>query len=183
MARLLERYRNEIAPMLKEQLGYDNILAVPRLQKIVVSMGVGAAKKDKGILETAAQTLATITGQKPLVTRARKAVASFQLRRGMEIGLKVTLRGRRMYEFFDRLVNVAIPRIRDFRGLSLRGFDRFGNYSLGIPEQTVFPEVPVDKVERVLGMNVTICVRARRPSDSEALLRALGLPLRAGEAA
>ena len=183
MARLLERYRKEIVPELKGQLGYENTMAVPRLDKIVVSMGVGIAAQagERKRLDSAAKELAIVTGQKPTVTRSRKDVAGFKLRKGQEIGLKVTLRGTRMYEFLDRLVSVVLPRIRDFRGLSPRSFDREGNYNLGITEQVVFPEINLDDVEHVQGMNVTIGVRARKKKDSVELLKRLGLPFRPDE--
>jgi len=178
MARLLEKYRSEVVPELKKVLGTQNVLALPRLEKIVVSMGVGKALENKNFLDAAARDLAAITGQKPLVTRARKSVAGFKLRKGQEIGLKVTLRGRRMYEFLDRLISVVIPRIRDFRGLSPRAFDGAGNYNLGISEQVVFPEINIDKVELIQGMNITLGIRARNPGESFELLRRLGLPFR-----
>lgn len=178
MARLLEKYRSEVVPELKKVLGTQNVLALPRLEKIVVSMGVGKALENKNFLDAAARDLAAITGQKPLVTRARKSVAGFKLRKGQEIGLKVTLRGKRMYEFLDRLISVVIPRIRDFRGLSPRAFDQAGNYNLGISEQVVFPEINIDKVERIQGMNITIGVRARNPQESFELLQRLGMPFR-----
>ena len=178
MSRLLEKYRTEIVPELKKELGYDNSMAVPRLNKVVVSMGVGAAIENKNRLDAAAKDLAIVTGQKPAVTRARKSVAGFKLRQGQEIGLKVTLRGPRMYEFLDRLVSVVLPRIRDFRGLSPRAFDREGNYNLGIAEQVVFPEINLDDVEFVQGMNVTIVVKARKQEDSFALLKRFGVPFR-----
>jgi len=179
MARLLEKYRSEVVPELKKALGTQNVLALPRLDKIVVSMGVGKALENKNFLDAAAKDLAAITGQKPVVTRARKSVAGFKLRKGQEIGLKVTLRGGRMYEFLDRLVSIVIPRIRDFRGLSPRAFDGAGNYNLGISEQVVFPEINIDKIEFVQGMNVTICVRARDREGSFELLKRLGFPFRA----
>jgi large subunit ribosomal protein L5 len=179
MARLLERYRTEVVPQLKKELGTENPHALPRLDKIVVSMGVGKALENKNRLDAAARDLATITGQKPLVTRARKSVAGFKLRKGQEIGLKVTLRGRRMYEFLDRLITIVIPRIRDFRGLSPKSFDGAGNYNLGISEQVVFPEINIDKMEFVQGMNITIGVKARKPEHSFELLRRLGVPFRA----
>jgi large subunit ribosomal protein L5 len=183
MSRLLEKYRKEIGPALQKELGYDNLYAVPRLEKLVVSMGVGSALENKNRLDAAAKDLAQIVGQKPMVCRARKSVAGFKLRKGQDIGLKVTLRGERMYEFLDRLVAVVIPRIRDFRGLSPKAFDQAGNYNLGISEQSVFPEINLDKVEFVQGMNVTIGVRAKKPSDSFALLQKLGVPFRQPEPA
>ncbi len=178
MARLLEKYRNEVVPELHQSLGVQNRLALPRLDKVVVSMGVGSALENKNRLAAAAKDLAFVTGQKPAVCRARKSVAGFKLRKGQEIGLKVTLRGRRAYEFLDRLVSIVIPRIRDFRGLSPKSFDEVGNYNLGVSEQIVFPEINLDKVEFVQGMNVTICVKARNPKDSFELLRNLGVPFR-----
>ena len=181
MARLLERYRNEIVPQLKEALGKDNPLALPRLEKIVVSMGVGKAVENKNRLDAAARDLGQIAGQKPAFTRARKSVANFKLRKGQQIGVKVTLRGARAYEFLDRLVSIVIPRIRDFRGLSPRAFDEAGNYNLGISEQVVFPEINLDKVEFVQGMNVTLGIRARKRADAFELLKRLGLPFRAQE--
>ncbi len=178
MARLLEKYRSQIVPELKGVLATENVLALPRLDKIVVSMGVGKATENKNRLEAASKDLAAITGQKPVITRARKSVAGFKLRKGQEIGLKVTLRGKRMYEFLDRLVSIVIPRIRDFRGLSPRAFDQAGNYNLGISEQVVFPEINIDKMEFVQGMNITIGVKARKPPESLELLRRLGVPFR-----
>lgn len=178
MARLLEKYRNEVVPELKQTLRKENALALPRLDKIVVSMGVGKALENKNALDAAAKDLAAITGQKPLVTRARKSVAGFKLRKGQQIGLKVTLRGRRMYEFLDRLLSIVIPRIRDFRGLSPRAFDQAGNYNLGISEQIVFPEINIDKLEFVQGMNITIGIRSRKPEESFELLKRLGVPFR-----
>lgn len=183
MARLLERYNKEVAPALAQSLGYKNRFAVPKLDKIVVSMGVGAAIENKNRLDAASKDLTLITGQKPMVTRARMSVAGFKLRKGQAIGLKVTLRGPRMYEFLDRLVSVVIPRIRDFRGLSPKAFDGAGNYNLGVSEQLVFPEINIDKVEFTQGMNITIGIRARKPSDSFALLQKLGLPFRQPEPA
>lgn len=178
MARLLEKYRSQVVPELKSSLKKENLLALPRLDKIVVSMGVGKALENKNRLDAAAKDLSTITGQKPLVTRARKSVAGFKLRKGQEIGLKVTLRGPRMYEFLDRLISIVIPRIRDFRGLSPRAFDQAGNYNLGISEQVVFPEINIDKLEFVQGMNITIGVKARSRDESFELLKRLGVPFR-----
>ena len=178
MARILEKYRSETVPALKQSLGLENRLALPRIDKVVVSMGVGSAIENKNHLAAAAKDLALITGQKPAICKARKSVATYKLRKGQEIGLKVTLRGKRAYEFLDRLVSIVIPRIRDFRGLSPKSFDEAGNYSLGISEQVVFPEINLDKVEFVQGMNVTICVKARNPKDSFELLKSLGVPFR-----
>ena len=178
MARLLERYKTDIIPGLKKALGTDNEFAVPRLMKVVVSMGVGRALENKNALDAAAKDLAIITGQKPMITRARKSVAGFKLRKGQQIGLKVTLRGPRMYEFLDRLISVVLPRIRDFWGLSPKAFDQAGNYNLGLTEQMVFPEVNLDKMEFTQGMNINIGVRSRKPSDSLELLKQLGVPFR-----
>lgn len=181
MARLLEKYRKEIVPELRKTLGRENPLALPRIEKVVVSMGVGKALENKNRIDAAAKDLAAITGQKPAVCPARKSVAGFKLRQGQPIGLKVTLRGPRAYEFIDRLVSIVIPRIRDFRGLSPKAFDQAGNYNLGISEQVVFPEISIDKIEFVQGMNITIGVKARRRADSFELLRRLGLPFRQPE--
>lgn len=178
MARLLEKYRSEILPALREELGLENPFAVPRLEKVVVSMGLGKALQDKKRFPLAVEELARITGQRPAVCRARKSVSNFKLRRGYEIGCKVTLRGRRMYEFLDRLINLAVPRMRDFRGLSPDAFDGHGNYSLGITEQSVFPEVDLDKVEYQQGMNVTLVTSARTDEQSRRLLALLGMPFR-----
>jgi large subunit ribosomal protein L5 len=178
MARLLEKYRNEIVPELKKRLGTENVHALPKVDKVVVSMGVGSALENKNRLDAASKDLAIITGQKPMVCRARKSVAGFKLRKGQEIGLKVTLRGRRMYEFLDRLISVVMPRIRDFRGVSPKAFDHAGNYNLGISEQVVFPEINIDKLEFVQGMNITIGIRARKPDHSLELLKQLGMPFR-----
>jgi large subunit ribosomal protein L5 len=178
MARLLEKYRSEVVPKLKERLSTQNVHALPRLDKIVVSMGVGKALENKNALDAAAKDLGTITGQKPMVTRARKSVAGFKLRKGQQIGLKVTLRGKRMYEFLDRLITIVIPRIRDFRGLSPKAFDQAGNYNMGISEQIVFPEINIDKMEFVQGMNITIGVKARKQGESFELLKYLGVPFR-----
>jgi large subunit ribosomal protein L5 len=178
MARLLERYRSEVLPALQQELKRTNALSIPRLDKIVVSMGVGKAIQDKKRLETAAKELSLITGQKPIICKARKSVSNFKLRAGMDIGLKVTLRGKRMYEFFDRLVNVAIPRVRDFRGLNPQSFDGRGNYSMGISEQTIFPEIDPDSVEFPQGMNVTIGTTARNDREALRLLALMGVPFR-----
>jgi large subunit ribosomal protein L5 len=181
MARLLERYRTEIVPELKRMLGKDNPLALPRIEKVTISMGVGKAIENKNRLDAAARDLGQIAGQKPALTRARKSVANFKLRKGQQIGVKVTLRGSRAYEFLDRLISIVIPRIRDFRGLSPKAFDEAGNYNLGISEQVVFPEINLDKVEFVQGMNITIGVRARKREDSFELLKRLGVPFRTQE--
>ena len=178
VARLLEQYRQQVAPALSEEFGRPNRLAVPRLDKIVVSMGVGRIANEEGALDTAAAELARITGQRPVVTRARKSVASFKLRKGMNVGLKVTLRGARMYEFLDRLIALAIPRVKDFRGLSLRGFDGRGNYNMGLSEQSVFPEVDPSKVRFTQGMNIAIITTAKTDEEARRLLGLLGMPFR-----
>ena len=176
MARLLEKYRSEVLPKLLEMAGTKNPMAVPRLEKVVISMGVGAALQEKKRIELAAKDLANIAGQKPMICRARKSVSNFKVRAGNEIGLKVTLRGKRMYEFLDRLISVAIPRIRDFRGLNPRSFDGRGNYSLGVNEQTIFPEIDAAAVEWGQGMNITLVTTATNDRDSRQLLRLMGMP-------
>src|SRR4051812_5602368 len=180
--RLLERYQKEVLPALANRIGRKNHLSLPRLEKIVVNMGVGSAVAEKKNLEDAVAALTQITGQKPLVTKARKAIAGFKLREGLQIGCKVTLRGARMYEFLDRLISLALPRVRDFRGLDPNSFDGQGNYSLGLSEQLVFPELNPDKFTRVQGMNVTIVISGHSNDDSRELLRGLGLPFKAEEA-
>jgi large subunit ribosomal protein L5 len=176
--RLKERYMKEIVPALIEEFSYPNPMAVPRLRKIVVNMGLGEAIQNAKLLDAAAQELAQVTGQKPVITRARKSIANFKLRKNMPIGTMVTLRGNRMYEFFDRLANVALPRVRDFRGLSTRAFDGRGNYTLGLRDQLVFPEVDYAKVDKVKGMNISIVTDARTDAEALALLRHLGMPFR-----
>jgi large subunit ribosomal protein L5 len=174
--RLRARYREELVPSLKEQLGLANLMEVPRLEKVVVNMGVGDAVKDGRLLDAALEDLATITGQKAVVTKARKSIAGFKLREGMAIGAKVTLRGPYMWEFVDRLVSLALPRIRDFRGLSPSAFDGHGNYTLGVTEQLIFPEIDYDKVVKVTGMDITIVTTATTDDEGRALLAALGFP-------
>jgi large subunit ribosomal protein L5 len=174
--RLRVRYRDELVPALKEQLGLINLMQVPRLEKVVVNMGVGEAVKDGRLLDAALEDLATITGQKAVVTKARKSIAGFKLREGMAIGAKVTLRGAYMWEFVDRLVSLALPRIRDFRGLSPTAFDGHGNYTLGVTEQLIFPEIDYDKVVKVTGMDITIVTTAETDDEGRALLAALGFP-------
>ncbi len=181
--RLKQRYEQEILPALATKLGRTNRLALPRLQKIVVNMGVGAAITEKKHLEEAIAALMQITGQKPLITRSRKAISGFKLRENMDIGCKVTLRGYRMFEFLDRLISLALPRVRDFRGLSPNAFDGHGNYSLGLAEQLVFPELNPDKFNRVQGMNVTIVTSATNNDDARELLRAIGIPFKQEEKA
>ncbi len=176
--RLLERYRKTIVPKLKDEFAYVNAHQVPTIVKIVVNMGIGEATANPKLIENAANELALITGQKPVVRKARKSVANFKLREGQSIGCSVTLRGVRMWEFFDRLMNVSLPRVRDFKGLSSKAFDGRGNYSLGVREQIIFPEVDYDKIEHVTGMNVTICTTARNDAEGRALLTYLGVPFR-----
>ena len=179
MARLQGFYKEQVVPRLMERFGYRNVMQVPRLVKITVNMGVGEAVSDRKVIEHAMDDLARITGQRPVVTRARKSVAGFKIREGWPIGCKVTLRRERMYEFLDRLINIAIPRIRDFRGLSPRSFDGRGNYSLGIREQIVFPEIDYDKIDALRGMDVTITTSARTDEEARELLKAFNFPLRA----
>ncbi len=181
--RLQERYQQQVVPALREKLGRTNPMSLPRLAKIVVSMGVGAATQDKKILETAVEALTEIAGQKPVITLARKSVAGFRLREGMAIGCKVTLRRQRMYEFLDRLVSLALPRVRDFRGISRAAFDRRGNYSLGLAEQLVFPELNPDKYLKAQGLNITLVTTADNDEDALELLTLMGLPFRRDDAA
>ena len=176
--RLKRRYNEEIRDALKERLGLANIMEVPRLEKIVVNMGVGRATQQASLLEGAVTDLTLITGQKPLVTRARRSIAAFKLREGVPIGAKVTLRGDRMWEFLDRLISLAIPRIRDFRGLSPRQFDGAGNYTFGLTEQSVFHEIEVDRIDRQRGMDITVVTTATNDEEGRALLRQLGFPFR-----
>ena len=176
--RLKQRYREELVPRLQQELGYENPMQVPRLEKIVLNVGVGEAAREAKALDGALADLAVITGQKPQVTRAKKSIASFKLRAGMSIGAKVTLRGDRMWEFLDRLLATALPRIRDFRGLDPRAFDGRGNYTIGLTEQLVFPEIDYDQVDQVRGMDITIVTTASTDDEGRALLRALGAPLR-----
>ena len=176
--RLKEKYLNEVAPALKEQLGLENVMEIPRLEKIVVNMGVGAAVSESKQLDAAMEDLRIITGQQPMITRAKKSIAGFKIRQGMPIGCKVTLRGDRMWEFFDRLLATAIPRIRDFRGLSARSFDGRGNYSMGITEQLIFPEIQYDKIDRTRGMDVTFVTTAKTDEGAKALLDAFGFPFK-----
>src|SRR5256714_1438284 len=178
MARLAERYSKEIVSRLKERLGRTNPHSLPRLQKIVVNMGVGKARKEKNRLEQAAEQLAQITGQRPQITKARVAVSGFRLREGNAIGCRVTLRGQRMYEFLDRLISVALPRIRDFRGVNPKSFDGHGNYSLGLSEQMVFPEIDPDKVTFSQGMDVTFVTSTRNDDEARELLKLFGMPFR-----
>jgi len=175
---MLEHYRTTVIPELMKQFRYQNVMQIPRIEKITLNMGLGEALKNKNVLQTAADELTMITGQKAVITNARKSEAAFKIREGWPIGAKVTLRRRRMYDFLDRLITVALPRVRDFRGLSNRSFDGRGNYSLGLREQIVFPEIDYDKVDALRGMDIAITTSARTDEEAEALLRAFGLPLK-----
>jgi large subunit ribosomal protein L5 len=179
MTRMRERYLREIVPALMRDFGYTNHLAVPRLEKIVLNMGLGEAVQNGKIIDSAVEEMTAITGQKPMVTKAKKAIANFKLREGLPIGVMVTLRGSRMYEFLDRLVSLALPRVRDFKGVPDKSFDGRGNYSLGIREQVIFPEINLDKVDKIKGLTVVICTTARTDAEGKALLRHLGMPFRA----
>lgn len=178
MARLKEIYRSDVVNHLQQQFGYQSVMAVPGFTKIVVNMGIGDAVADKKILDNAMKDLETVTGQKPVVTKARKSIAGFKIREGWPIGCKVTLRKDRMYEFLDRLINIAIPRIRDFRGYSSKAFDGNGNYTLGLKEQIVFPEIDYDRVDRVRGMDITICTSAQTDQEAYELLKQFGFPFK-----
>jgi large subunit ribosomal protein L5 len=175
---LKDKYAKEIAPSLKEKLGYKSVMEVPRLKKITINMGVGEASKDKGVLENAVRDLESIAGQKPVITKARKAVSSFKIREQYPIGCKVTLRGNKMYDFFERLINLAIPREKDFRGLNPKSFDGQGNYNLGIKEQIIFPEIDYDKVDKLRGMDIAITTSAKSDSDAQQLLAEFNFPFR-----
>ncbi|MDX1733509.1 MAG: 50S ribosomal protein L5 [Halioglobus sp.] len=179
MANLKDRYTNEIAPQLKQELGLENVMEVPRITKITLNMGVGEAIGDKKTLESAVADMELIAGQKPVITKARKSIAGFKVRDGWPIGCKVTLRSERMYEFLERLISIAIPRIRDFRGISPRSFDGRGNFAMGVSEQIIFPEIDYDKVDALRGMDITITTTARNDDEGRALLRAFKFPLKA----
>jgi large subunit ribosomal protein L5 len=178
MARLRELYEKEIKPMLQERFGYKSPMQVPRIEKIVLNMGLGEAIQNAKILETASEDLKLISGQKPVITRARKSIAAFKLRKGMPIGCMVTLRGDRMYDFLEKLIHVALPRIRDFRGVSPKSFDGRGNYTIGIREHIIFPEIDYDKVDKIKGLNVTITTTAKTDEEARALLEGFGMPFR-----
>jgi large subunit ribosomal protein L5 len=178
MSRLKDRYQKDVIPALQKEYSYKNEMAIPKLEKIVINMGVGEAIQNAKLLDSAAEELALIVGQKPVVTRAKKSIASFKLRKGMAIGCSVTLRGERMYEFFDRLVNIALPRVRDFRGLSSKSFDGRGNYTIGLRDQLIFPEIDYAKVSKIKGMNVSMVTTAKTDDEARTLLRLLGLPFR-----
>ncbi len=177
-ARLKERYQKEVAPAIAKEFGITNPMAIPRVQKVVLNMGMGEAIANAKILDTAADELRAVTGQKPVITKAKKSIASFKLRQGMPIGVMVTLRGDRMYEFLDRLVSIALPRVRDFRGVSPKAFDGRGNYTIGVREQLIFPEIDFNKVEKLRGMNISIITTARNDEQARALLKGLGMPFR-----
>ncbi len=178
MARLKDKYNKEIAPQLAKEFDIKNPMAIPHIEKVIINMGMGEAISNSKILDTAVEELRVITGQKPVITKAKKSIASFKLRQGMNIGTMVTLRGDRMYEFLDRLISVALPRVRDFRGISAKAFDGRGNYTLGIREQLIFPEIDFNKVDKTRGMNISIVTTAKNDEQSRALLKALGMPFR-----
>jgi large subunit ribosomal protein L5 len=178
MARLREKYKSEIAPALAKEFDIKNPMAIPKIEKVVVNMGLGEASANAKILDVAAEELKSVTGQKPVITKAKKSIAAFKLRQGMAIGTMVTLRGARMYEFLDRLISVALPRVRDFRGISGKAFDGRGNYTLGIREQLIFPEIDFNKVDKTRGMNISIVTTAKNDDQARSLLKALGMPFR-----
>ena len=178
MSRLKDRYEKEVAPALKKEFGYRNVMAIPKLEKIVVNMGLGEATQNAKIVDTGADEVSRITGQKPVTTRAKKSIAQFKVRKGMPIGAMVTLRGERMWEFLDRLISVALPRVRDFRGVSPRGFDGRGNYTLGLKDQLLFPEIDYMKVDKARGMNVSVVTTARTDEEARKLLQFMGMPFR-----
>ena len=178
MSRLRERYEKEAVPGLKKEFGYDNVMAIPKITKVVVNMGLGEATQNAKIVDTGADELGRITGQKPVITRAKKSIAQFKVRKGMPIGTMVTLRGVRMWEFLDRLIAVALPRVRDFRGVSPKGFDGRGNYTLGLKDQLLFPEIDYMKVDKARGMNISVVTTAKTDEESRKLLQLLGVPFR-----
>ncbi len=178
MARLKELYKSEIAPRLQQELGLKNVMEIPRITKVTLNMGVGEALADKKVLENAVAEMQLIAGQKPVVTKARKSIAAFKVREGWPIGCKVTLRGERMYDFLERLVSIAIPRIRDFRGISAKSFDGRGNFAMGVTEQIIFPEIDYDKIDKLRGLDITITTTARNNDEGRALLRAFNFPLK-----
>jgi large subunit ribosomal protein L5 len=178
MTRLKERYQKEVVPALRKEFGYANVMAVPRLEKVVVNMGLGEATQNAKIIDAGADDLGRITGQKAAVTRARKSIAAFKVREGMAIGSMVTLRGERMYEFLDRLISIALPRVRDFKGVSAKGFDGRGNYTLGLRDQLLFPEIDYLKVDKARGMNISVVTTARTDEEARKLLQLMGMPFR-----
>ena len=177
-SRLKEKYTNEVVPFLVERFKYENIMQVPRLEKIVLNMGLGSSKENPKAIESAVKELETITGQHPIVTKARKSIANFKLREGMNVGVKVTLRGEKMYDFLDKFMNISLPRVRDFRGISSKSFDGRGNYNLGITEQIIFPEIVIDKVKKIQGMDITFVTSAKTDKEAKALLTHFGLPFK-----
>lgn len=177
-SRLVEKYRNEVVPAITESFGYKNVMQVPKLEKIVINIGLGSHKDNPKAVESAVRDLTTITGQKPVVTKARKSIANFKLREGMNVGCKVTLRGEKMYDFFDKLVSISLPRVRDFRGVSSTSFDGRGNYSLGIKEQLIFPEIEYDMVDEIRGMDIVIVTTAETDEESKKLLELMGMPFK-----
>jgi large subunit ribosomal protein L5 len=179
MSRLRDRYTKEVAPALQKEFGYKNVMAIPKIEKVVVNMGLGEATQNAKIVDTGADEVMRITGQKPVVTRAKKSIAQFKVRKGMPIGAMVTLRGERMWEFLDRLVSIALPRVRDFRGVSPRGFDGRGNFTLGLKDQLIFPEIDYMKVDKARGMNISVVTTAKTDEESRKLLQLLGMPFRA----
>ena len=179
MTRLQDKYRAEVVPALQQKFNYKNVMEIPRLEKVVINMGLGDCKDNAKALETAVTELATISGQKPLVTKSKKSIANFKLRAGMNVGAKVTLRGDRMYEFTDKLVSIVLPRVRDFRGVSAKAFDGRGNYSLGVREQLIFPEIEYDKVEKIRGMEMVFVTTAKTDVEAKELLRLMGMPFQA----
>ncbi|KKM12661.1 50S ribosomal protein L5 [Clostridiales bacterium PH28_bin88] len=178
MARLKDKYLKEVKPALKEKFGYKNVMEIPRLEKVIINMGVGEATQNPKALDGAVADIMAITGQRPLITRAKKSIAAFKLRAGVPIGVKVTLRGERMWEFVDRLINVALPRVRDFRGVSPKAFDGRGNYTLGLREQLIFPEIDYDKIDKVRGMDVVFVTTAKSDEEASEMLRLMGMPFR-----
>ncbi|MFH1287932.1 MAG: 50S ribosomal protein L5 [bacterium] len=178
MARLKEKFKKEISLALKEEFNYKNVMQIPKLEKIVINMGLSEAIQNPKVIDVAAQEMALISGQKPSIRRARKSISNFKLRAGVPIGCMVTLRGNRMYEFFDRFVNVVLPRVRDFRGVSGKSFDRGGNYSIGIKEQIIFPEIEYDKIDKIRGMDITFVTTAKTDNEARGLLKMLGMPFR-----
>lgn len=178
MTRLYDRYTNEVIPALKQEFGYTNPMEIPRIEKVVLNVGLGEAVSNAKLIEVVCNEIAAITGQKAVVTKAKKSIASFKLRQGMPIGVMVTLRRDRMYEFLDRLMNVALPRVRDFRGVSPKAFDGKGNYALGIKEHIIFPEIQIDKIEKVYGLNICVVTSARTDDEARALLKHLGMPFK-----
>lgn len=178
MARLLEKYKNEIVPAMMKDYSYENVMQVPKLKKIVINIGLGEALQNAKAVDAATADLRKITGQQPVVTRAKKSISNFKLREGMVIGCKVTIRGKRMYEFYDRFVNVVLPRVRDFKGINPRSFDKFGNFAMGLQEQLVFPEIEYDQIDKLRGMDIVVVTSANNTDEAKSLLSYLGMPFR-----